>query len=524
MKISKKEFESFIEYKYIDLIDLIFLERDFIEIELLYKLSKYIDFENIKLIKFLSKSNDLLFGFRESIKKEVIIELDLEQELINRFLEVGFLNKEDIKQFTYNTYLKLDPDFIKDNIDFISPQKLFSVYVNTFDNDFTTGDFLEKYEFLIEKFKDDKLLWNIISSSKLPNDFIEKWKNFINIPIFYSVNGFVSEVGEEINKFLDKLNKEEDEGHWDINLSSAPIDIIQSIINGGDPFRDKKDIIDRYLKGDGNHLVKRYLNGEPELIGRIFLDLVKIFKGDIDTDWMNRYVRKCLSEVDKFKDGDLTFLFEHKISNNRNIELFYLDFGSDSKDNHLDPYNDLLIPEAGDKFHSTPSLTVKKKSHTIVGDIHYKDTNINIVKKFIEKLKNSDIPTQNLELKIDNNLSKEENFKNLGRKILTLSRLFAVNSRIGPPNFIIISSSNPILELTGHIQNDNLEYDISHMFALKTLIVKSDDSNLFIMGRKNPIDSRGIHLVSFEGYADFIEVGDISLNYQKVNFINDEKE
>jgi len=122
--------------------------------------------------------------------------IKISQNLIEWFIKEEFMSLEDISNLSMTIYSSLDKSFVNSYNDYINWEKMIVYLTSTDQLD------LSKYIDIIES----KDLWNVISTTPLPIEFIRKNKDKLKWNVVSILNDFTEEEVEEFEEYLLKAN------------------------------------------------------------------------------------------------------------------------------------------------------------------------------------------------------------------------------------------------------------------------------------------------------------------------------
>lgn len=137
-------------------------------------------------------TEDTILECADLLDKEVLIQgLNFSEEFINKAVESGYLNIEDIKELSMTTYSNLSDEFITKYKEDINWDRMI-LYIST------QSDSFDKHTKVIE----DKNLWSIISANDLSIDFIRQWKDKLDWSYLSMVKLFTDEEKLEFTNYI----------------------------------------------------------------------------------------------------------------------------------------------------------------------------------------------------------------------------------------------------------------------------------------------------------------------------------
>jgi hypothetical protein len=228
---------------------------------------------------------DLILECHEDLDKEIIIQgVDLSEDFINRSIEIGFLNNNDIKNLNMMTYSNLSEEFIKKYKKNINWGRMMLYMLLCKDHD---DNLFTKYIDIIVK----ENLWDIISASEdLPIEFIKVWKDKLNWNILSLVKNFTEDEQLQFDDYI--IKKKEIEIEEDYNIS---IDEIEEIIN-------KKltgvSLGEKVIKNESNWLPNE-LDNWGRGVGIGFIDSYPDNKGKVYVKWENGRSLESMDQIVK---------------------------------------------------------------------------------------------------------------------------------------------------------------------------------------------------------------------------------
>jgi hypothetical protein len=176
--------------------------------------------------------------------------INISQQVIEVFIETNKLELKDIHELSMKVYSNLDSDFIDKYNKYINWEKMI-VYLSSSDK----LD-IEKYIDIIE----EKDMWNIISTTELPIEFIREYKDKLKWNVVSLINDFTDEEKIEFDDYL---------------LKEGSIDIVDNTVN-----LDTKDIVETF-KASGvyekRETIKNTEQLSPDEIKKL-KELLKIIK------------------------------------------------------------------------------------------------------------------------------------------------------------------------------------------------------------------------------------------------------
>ena len=223
-------------------------------------------------------------------------------------------------------------------------------------------------------------------------------------------------------------------------------------------------------------------------------------------------------------------LYTIKESKSKNFSMVFVDFQYPGYNSSLgsssgSPYQQTISPNVFTKYVSLNSLIFQTNNLTI-DDIKYE-----INKEFIKKI--TELGEQNREFapktspttsKFDINIEQMKmniiDSKNVTQsawisrkiitKILNITNYIAINGRIGPAQWLISNSKtyHYILENLGNV-NFLMKNNILNLGNMPYIINELVENDIILLGRKNNIDSPGVHciiLTDDDGYILFNEI------------------
>ncbi len=178
-------------------------------------------------------------------KKVLLIAINFTQTFLDKALEIGYFNLEDLGNLSMITYANLDTDFIQKYGEYLNWKSIIT-FVSTQTDEF------DKYLEVIEK----ENLWNVISANDLPISFIRQNKDKLDWMLLSMAKCFTEEEKVEFSEFIVQTKRELTDEELGQFTSFNPLTDYEKNYS----VDEIADIIDKYMQQNNKDFL------EPKLL------------------------------------------------------------------------------------------------------------------------------------------------------------------------------------------------------------------------------------------------------------------